>query len=138
MRECRVILAVLGLLLVAIAILALFALGQHKWGHSRFLSKDQAYYSRVADACDSLLKAKTIAPEGYVAMSGSEKSIPKIIRELSPSKIIISKTGVTILVGQGRPDFGITWKQDVLLGTNQWTLSAGTEGSSKTVYRSAF
>jgi hypothetical protein len=138
MRKSRIILTVAGLILVGFVVLAFVSIAQRQWGHSRFLSRDQSYYAQVAQACDSLRKAQTIAPDGFVTMTGSEESISKIIRDLNPGKIIITQKGVTILVGRGRPDFGITWKQDDSFGTNQWTLSTAVEGDSKVVYRLAF
>ena len=138
MRECRVILGVLGLILVGILVLGLITIDSRQWAHRRFLGRDQSYYAQVADACESLRKTRTFANDEYVTMSGSEESIPKVIRDLHPGKIIISQAGVSILVGQGRPDFGITWRQDDAYGTNQWTLSIGNEGGSKVVYRMAF
>lgn len=138
MRASKVTLALVALILVVLVFMGFTTISQRHWGHRKFLGRDQTYYAQVAEACDSLRKAQTIAPDAFVTMSGSEKSIPRIIRDLDPGKIIITQNAVTILVGQGRPTFGITWKQDDSSGTNLWTLSTAVEGDSKVVYRLAF
>ena len=133
-------LAVAGVL----GVLAVFALFSFKSPYLRFLDRDQNYYAEVAHACDLILQQHplgtnaTIIPISgtsetfaFVHVPGSDPSLPKVIRDLHPSKITISSNRVHVIAGVR--DFGISWEPQEG-GTNSWALNVYPEGPQSVVY----
>jgi len=112
----------------------------------RFMGKDAAYYTEVAHACDSImvqhppsstdsvtLYAHMVLPY-TLKLSGSDPSLPKIIRALHADHILVSTNRVFIDIPPERMGgFGVIWERDEMR-TNYWTLQSNGDGLVKTVY----
>lgn len=112
----------------------------------RFMSKDRAYFSQLAHACDSILQQQPVSSKDTVTLypgmvlsntmklSGHESSLPKIISRLHPDMILVSTNSVFIEIPPERMGgFGISWEKDDMR-SNYWTLESNGDGQMKKVY----
>jgi hypothetical protein len=111
-----------------------------------FMRKDLSYYSQVAHACDSILQHHPVTASNSVtrygevlpftlSLSGSDTSLPKIIRALHPDDILVSSNRIFIDIPPERMGgFGVSWGQNELQ-TNQWILQSHAEGPGEIVYQ---
>jgi len=159
MRPSRVILIVVAALAIAVAALAYFGPMGLGSPYRRFHSRDAAYYSRLAHACDSVLQqhpnftkhsqssAKQQPPSTLwmdandvvweqVSLSPRDASLPDPVRTLHPDEVLLAPKRVFIGFGVGRLAWSIIWEQDEI-ETNKWTLKSNPEGLVKKVYAEA-
>jgi hypothetical protein len=130
MRIVRIILITLSIPL-AICLLAVLLLQSPKSPYLQFIERDQAYFSQVAEACDVLLRQHPLGTNEFIRIEGGDLTIPRLIRDLHPSAIIITSNCVHVRVGVR--DFGMNWEaQDGQ--TNSWALSIYAEGLGRTLY----
>jgi hypothetical protein len=112
----------------------------------RFMGKDAAYFTEVAHACDSIMvqhppsSTDSVTLYGHMVLpftlklSGSDPSLPKIIRALHADHILVSTNRVFIDIPPERMGgFGVIWERDEMR-TNYWTLQSNGDGLVKTVY----
>jgi hypothetical protein len=77
----------------------------------RFMGKDPMYHAEIARACDSVMRQHPLGTNAaIVSVAGGDESIllldvplsdpslPKVIRDLRPSKITISKNRIHMIV----------------------------------------
>ena len=95
--------------------------------------KDQRYYFEFARACDSVLALYPLGTNEFIRIQGKDASVPRIIRNLHPSRITISSNRVHIMVGVTRPGFGISWEPDETK-TNCWSINTFAEGLHRVAY----
>lgn len=140
----RVIICLILMLVVIPAALALAVPGLIESPYVRFTHQNQPYYSDLARACDLLIRSQrpganwTVirvhgspgSPEIHI-VPVSDVSVPKIIRRLNPSNIMVLKKSVWIIVGIRQ--YSILWAPEAG-AANSWTLSASGEGNMKVVY----
>ena len=111
--------------------------------YTDFTTHDRKYYSEVAEGCETLL-SQTNSTTNWWILNGDDKSLPDPLRKLNATKIEVAKrlptdtaslTGVTIIFGEGRGGFVVSWAQkDNVNSSGPWELSAMTEtGGDKTV-----
>ena len=101
---------------------------------SRFTRKDAAYYSEFSRACDLLIAQHRLGTNEFLAISETDKSLPKILKDLHPRRVELRPRRVWIQVGESRADgFGITWEQDDVQ-TNTWSLSVAGESLTRVLY----
>lgn len=125
--------------------------------YHRFHNHDVAYYSRLADACDTMLQQRTnYTQHTKPATGGSEDGpfiwldannvvwndirlgpddpkLPEAVRALHPDEVLIQPDRVFIGFGIGRMGWAVIWEQDEV-NTKRWTLFSNAEGAVKTVY----
>jgi hypothetical protein len=120
-------------MVVALAALVIWSCWALRSPYFRFLGKDQGYYSRLADACDLLIREHplgtnaTVVPivgttnewEVFIRISGRDPSLPKIIRDLNPSQIVVSTNRIYVMVGVR--EFGLSWEPQNG-HTNYWAM----------------
>jgi hypothetical protein len=112
----------------------------------RFMHRDIRYYSEVAHACDAIMaqhpasSTDSVALSGHMVLpytlkvSGSDPSLPEIIRALHADHILVSTNRVFIDIPPERMGgFGVIWERDEMR-TNHWTLQSNGDGLVKTVY----
>jgi len=99
-------------------------------------NNDQKYFADLARACDVVKMQNPLGTNDFVLIGGTNASLPKIIRDLKPSRITVASNHTHITVGNSRMGFGISWKLDETK-TNCWTMSANGEGGSQVVYSEA-
>jgi hypothetical protein len=99
----------------------------------QFVRKDTNYYAQIGRACDLILQQHPLGTNIGQTMSGSDKTVPQIIRDLHPRQIVISSepSSVWFPVGQGRLAFGVAWEHR---GSNFWVLKTIAENRETTVY----
>jgi hypothetical protein len=134
MRTRRNILVVVALAAITLGF-AIFGASTFTLPHRRILNKNQDYYSRLATACDSLLITQPSGTDTALEISTVDQTLPTILRELHPSKIIVSSNHVWIMAGVR--DFGLLWEPQGGTNTNHWALSTVAEGSTHELYVAA-
>ena len=100
--------------------------------YSRFRHRSEPYYAEFSQACDSLLAQHPLGTNRFIEVSVTDATLPKMIRDLSPSKIKISANRVWIL-SQG-DQFGIAWEPQGEVQTNVWALRTDIESDVRTIY----
>ena len=96
-----------------------------------FRERNQSYYSAIGDECDTLLKQY----EGQtpVKMSGQDiHGLPSLLKDLSPSFIVIQSNSVMVLMGGGSGGCQILWKEDQF-NNSIWLLIINREGQESRV-----
>jgi hypothetical protein len=112
-----------------------------------FMRQGTNYYSKMAQACDLVLKQHrpTAADsvqlyEGMILpctlrISNDDQTLPKIIRKLQPVEVLVSTNRVWMEIPPERMGgFGLVWEQDDLQ-SNVWNLYASAEGPKEIVYQ---
>ena len=145
MRSPKIITGlVVGAVLVCGVVFLAFTLFSSRY--LRFMGKDVAYFTEVAHACDSIMVQHPPSSTDFVTLyahmvlpytlklSGSDPSLPKIIRALHADHILVSTNRVFIDIPPERMGgFGVIWERDEMR-TNHWTLQSNGDGLVKTVY----
>ncbi|MGA2247509.1 MAG: hypothetical protein ABSH48_21195 [Verrucomicrobiota bacterium] len=108
-----------------------------------FTGQSQAYYAAIAQACGSLL-SPTNHISGEQIFSGDDKSLPTALLNLHATTIKVANrllmgtnyvSGVTIIFGEGRPDFTAAWYQnDYGNGNCPWELAVNGDGPHTVVF----
>ncbi len=129
MRVIRVI-AVFALFLICLG--GVFFLGPRLTQYSRFQHQGDEYYSELARACDAIIAEHLVGTNRFIELTVTDSSLPKIIRDLHPLKIVVQPQRIWILHG-GSIEFGIAWEQDESR-TNAWTLSTACESDVRVLY----
>ena len=98
------------------------------------MSRDQKYFSLVAEESDKLM-ARTLAenPNGR-KIAGNDPSLPEVIQDLHPAYVLINTNGVLIMVGQGRAGYGITWYSSDPHESGVWHLETNAEGDRRVAF----
>ena len=99
-------------------------------------NNDQKYFADLARASDVMMMQNPLGTNDFVLIGGTNASLPKIIQDLKPSRIIVASNYAHITVGNSRMGFGISWKLDETK-TNSWTMSVNGEDGSQVVYSEA-
>jgi apolipoprotein N-acyltransferase len=121
------------LLLALPAALAAVVPSLLKSDYSRFIEKDQRYYSRFARACDSALGQRPSGTYEFIFIPATNVSLPKIIQDWHPNRLTYGARGLDILVGSGRAGFVISWHQPEG-ETNLWVLETSGEVPEQRLY----
>jgi hypothetical protein len=79
-----------------------------------FLNQDLAYYHRIAEGCDELLRSK---PAGETPaereLKGDDKTLPVVLKGLHASGFLVGTNRVYIGIGPPtKSGWGIIWEQD--------------------------
>jgi hypothetical protein len=135
---------VAGLVTVVAGFLGLGALRPLVSPYVRFTHRSSAYYTDLAQACtlvmlqhrpttnDSAKLAGAGTLHSTIKLSGTDPTLPKIIRELQAEYVLVS-TNRMCISGPGRDRFGVTWESDGER-TNRWLLQAGGDAPLVTLY----
>jgi hypothetical protein len=112
----------------------------------KFMGKGSTYYLQVAHACGSIIAQHPVNATDSVTLyshmvlpctiklSGSDASLPKIVRVLHADMILVSTNRVLIEVPPEKMGgFVITWEPDDIRG-NYWVLQSNRDGLVNTVY----
>jgi hypothetical protein len=155
----KIVLVILALIFIALATLVYFGPMGPASPYKRFHNRNPDYYSKLAEACDSILlqhpnftrHSETSGKQGNhtsmrmlwmdasdvlwdrTRLSPSDPSLPDIIRALHPGEILLAPGQVFIGFGVSRLGWAIIWEQDDLQ-TNKWTLKSNGDGYERTVY----
>ena len=129
-----------GLVLAAICVCVVGCRPSHS-SRSEFIQRSPDYYSNVVEGCRMLLLAARADNQRSKVISGTNETLPFVLRELRASSIDVYSeesfvgdtnlhSGVFIKVGQSRLGYGVTWLPEY---TNRdiWILSASDEGGSQ-------
>jgi hypothetical protein len=121
----------------------LLSCGRSPPGYLGFMGQSKAYYAAIAQACNGLL-SPTNHISGEQIMKGDDKSLPTALLNLRATTIKVANkflmdtnylSGVTIIFGEGRPDFVVTWEQnDYGNGNRPWELSVNGDGPHIVVF----
>jgi hypothetical protein len=108
-----------------------------------FLKHDKEYYGEIAKACDDLL-LQTNHVSGEQTIRGDDKSLPAALLGLHATTIKVANhlqmgtnylSYVSIIFGEGRPDFVISWAQnDYGNGNRPWELAVNGDGPHTVVF----
>jgi hypothetical protein len=99
--------------------------------YSRFRHQSKAYYAEYAQGCDSLLAQHPLGTNRFIEVPATDATLPQIIRDLRPSKIVVSTNRVWLSAGG---QFGIAWEPEVEGQTNVWVLRTIIESHVRSVY----
>lgn len=112
-------------------------------GYVGFQKHDKKYFVEVAKACNDLL-SQTNPVSGKETIRGDAKSLPTPLLDLHATTITVTRhlqvgtnyaSGVTVIFGEGRPDYTITWHQNNYgNGCEPWELSANGDGVYNVVF----
>ena len=108
----RVPRTILALLVLGVCICLIVILLPFRSSYLRFMHKSQQYYSELAHGCDAVLAAHPLGTNEFIRIPGTDTSLPKIVRDLRPSRVTISSNRVHLMIGQGRGGFGVAWEED--------------------------
>jgi hypothetical protein len=132
----------LSLVLGAIQLL-LLSCGKSPSGYLGFTGQSQGYYAAIAQACNGLL-SPTNHILGAQVFNGADKSLPTALLNLHATTIKVANllpmgtnyvSDVTIIFGEGRPDYVVTWAQnDYGKGNRPWELSVNGDGPSELMF----
>ena len=128
------IMIIISICVCFVAMLVLTSCGRSP-SYRNFMSHDQNYYAQVAKACDELLtKIPNSFTNGQV-VSGDDKSLPLVLRQLNATKITIGTNRVWIVISDSRFGFGIVWEpSDYDNAAAPWELTTYAEGMRKVVF----
>ena len=103
---------------------------------SGFKHKSPAYYAAFAKSCDSLLAQHLVGTNEFVEVPVTDASLPKIVRDVHPFKIRVSRGCVSILAGGTSHvlGYGINWQRQDEAKTNVWALSTSQESQTHLLY----
>ena len=106
-------------------------------GYSDFISRDQSELAIVADACEKLLRATPRDATRPRVMSGNDKSLPAILRELRATQIEVASgfregtntvSRVRMTMGKAKDQFTVAWENSAQ-DDSLWDLAVtGAEG----------
>ncbi|MEY2428926.1 MAG: hypothetical protein QOJ40_1811 [Verrucomicrobiota bacterium] len=157
MSALKISLLILAALFIAVVVAFYFSPFGPGDPYHRFHQKSVDYYSRLASACDSVLRehphftrySETSGQKGeatftwsdpngvswnQVRLSPIDSSLPDLVRELHPDYILLAPSRVFIGFGVGgRLAWSIWWVQDDM-ETNRWILHSNGEGLLRRVY----
>jgi hypothetical protein len=140
------------LMLICAALFFLASCGPPSYRY--FMTRDKAYFEKIAAACDIILSEEKHVPDTWVKspgqkgaeyhIKGGDKSLPAIIRSLHASKIRVvfdNKSGSRVWMGIGisgdiAGGFGLTWEQ-IDTVDHLWALRVFAEDGGTTVYTRA-
>ena len=96
--------------------------------------KSSKWYSDFTAACDSVLAEHPVGTNEAVMIPVTDSSLPKIIADLHPLKIQVSRQRFwMLLVSDSHAGFGLTW--DPKWGdTNIWVLHTTAESEDTIIY----
>lgn len=121
--------------ITVLAVLAVLGIGLFLFwpdSYSRFRHRSKAYYAEFAPGCDSLLAQHPLGTNRFIEVPATDATLPQIIQDLRPSKIVVSANRVWILSTGGQ--FGIAWEPEDEGQTNVWVLRTIIESDVRTVY----
>lgn len=105
-----------------------------------FKHKSNEYHAEFAEACDSVLAQHPPGTNEAIELSVSDPSLPRIITDLHPLKVVVFPNQVWILVSESHVD-GLAvfwepqWQPQNQTQTNTWNLGISSgEGPPEFVY----
>lgn len=129
-----------NILIVAIFVsvfVVVLVMNEKPVGYSDFISRDQSELAIVADACEKLLRATPRDATGTRVMSGNDKSLPAILKELRATQIEVASgfregtntaSRVRMTIGQAKEQFIVAWENSAQ-DDSLWDLAVtGAEG----------
>ena len=130
------------LFLLCGTMIALFKIIAWPSGYFGFLKHNKQYYGEIAKACASLLSNTNCASSEWT-IKGNDASLPTALRRLHATTIQAANhvrigtnylSGVSIIFGEGRPNFTVSWEQnDYGNGYRPWELTVNGDGGPYTV-----
>jgi hypothetical protein len=91
-----------------------------------FISQNEAYYKRIADACDSLRTNTAAGRADGNKISPASMSVPDALLALNPAYYRITTNRVFISIGVGRGSYGIAWERSQI-NASVWELRTYAE-----------
>jgi hypothetical protein len=129
-----------NILIVAIFVsvfVVVLVMNEKPVGYSDFINRDQSELAIVADACEKLLRATPRDATETRLMSGNDKSLPAILRELRATQIEVASgfregtntvSRVRMTMGKAKDQFTVAWENSAQ-DDSLWDLAVtGTEG----------
>lgn len=105
----KVIILICFTLFVVLPVLIGLFWSFQNWSYTRFCWRGQAYYARVAEACDQLLAAAEPLPR---ELKGDKlKSLPAALQDLNMDHVVVDTNVVMMMVGSGLMSRQILWKE---------------------------
>lgn len=99
-----------------------------------FMHRDQGYFAQVADGCEQLRQQSYIADGKDLRISGDDRSLPDILRELKARSFLVRANGVYAQIGPERAGgFELAWEQDEH-DRSMWSLFTNGDGLIKVVF----
>ena len=105
--------------------------------YSDFISRDQREFAVVVDACEKLLRATPRDATLTRVMSGNDKSVPTILRELRATQIEVASgfregtdtvSRVRMTIGKAKDQFTVAWENSAQ-DNSLWDLAVtGAQG----------
>lgn len=126
-------------LVFVLLLVSVFTYGRATSIFLAFKHKSVNYHAEFAQACDSILAQHPLGTNQDIELSGSDPSLPKIIRETRPASIGISANHVCVLVKMSHinglaVNWQPVWESDGPGQTRTWALTITTgEGPEDTV-----
>ena len=122
-------------IIFGLAVIAILCVGVYRAAspYRRFLRKDFAYHSQLAQACSTTLGQHPVGNDPFVWVSVTDASLPTIIRDLHPTNIKVESNRVSIAIGERQTGFDVVWEQDKQQA-KAWTLNTYTHTVKHTTY----
>jgi hypothetical protein len=137
MRALKVITALMAGVLAVFLLLVYCQLTRK---YVRFEHQSSKYHAEFATACDSILAQHPLGTNGFLEISTTDTSLPRIVGDLHPERIKVSTNCVWVLVDGTHTDglvvlWETQWGPEGVKLTNVWNLEIGNgEDGLKAVY----
>jgi hypothetical protein len=97
---------------VLIPILATFCLVScsKSPSYSSFTHRDQAYFSKIAVACDEIRQRTPVSTADGRHLSPNSALLPAVLNDIHPDYFYVTTNRVFMIVGTGRGGYGIAWE----------------------------
>jgi hypothetical protein len=119
------------------AFLIVWVMGERPVSYADFISRDQSELVVVVDACEKLLRATPRDATLARVLSGNDKSLPTLLRELRATQIEVASgfregtdivSRVRMTMGKAKDPFTIEWENSAR-DNSLWELAVtGVEG----------
>ena len=129
-----------NILIVAIFVsvfVVVWVMTERSVSYSDFISRDERDFAVVADACERLLRATPRDATMTRVLSGDDKSLPAILKELRTTQIEVASgfregtdtlSRVRMTMGKAKDQFTVAWENSAL-DKSLWELAiTGAEG----------
>lgn len=105
--------------------------------YRRFRNHSPAYFTELAEACDSLSAQRPTGTNLVHSMSGNDPALPAVIRGLGADEIRVYPNRVWIGIGGDEKSFAVLWEPAHDAANHSWVLLGDYDGVLETVHSSA-
>ena len=98
-----------------------------------FIQRDQAYFSKIAIACDEVRQRTPLSDADGRKLSPKSERLPTVLNDIHPDYFSVTTNRVFMMVGSGRGGYGIAWEFNDGAGE----LKTYAEGLETTLFKAA-